>query len=137
MEQPRWKYRFDHFEKAFFLLKNAILQKTSTGLSQLEEEGVIQRFEYTIELAWKTMKDYLESENVLLEQITPRAVIRQAFTAKLITDGTKWQEALDDRNKMSNTYNIEDFELIINKIESNYLALFEALHQSLQEAFNQ
>lgn len=76
---PRWHYRFDNFHRAFSLLRDAMEQEQP--LSQLETEGVIQRFEYTMELAWKTLKDYLESENVVLDQITPRTVIRRAFEA--------------------------------------------------------
>lgn len=90
-EKPRWKYRFDNYKRAFTLLREAMEQET---LSQLEQEGVIQRFEYTMELAWKTMKDYLESQNVVFDQITPRAVIRRAFEAGLVKDGETWQNAL-------------------------------------------
>ncbi len=82
---PRWQYRFDNYRRAFALLREAIGQERP--LNQLEKEGVIQRFEYTVELAWKTLKDYLESENVVLEQITPRAVIRRAFEAGIIKQG--------------------------------------------------
>ncbi len=72
---PRWQYRFENYHRAFALLREAIEQEKP--LTQLEKEGVIQRFEYTMELAWKTLKDYLESENVVFDQITPRAVIRR------------------------------------------------------------
>lgn len=100
-------------------------------LSQLEKEGVIQRFEYTMELAWKTLKDYLESENVVLDQITPRTVIRRAFEAGVLQQGDVWQEALDARNRMSHTYNFEVFEQVIASIRSRYLAAFDELHEFL------
>ncbi|MCF6808171.1 nucleotidyltransferase substrate binding protein [Thiotrichales bacterium 19S9-12] len=132
MSKPRWIYRFDNYSKAFKLLKKAIEKKQQSGLTELEEEGVIQRFEYTIELAWKTMKDYLEHENIVLEQITPRAVIRQAFSSKLIDDGATWQNALDDRNRMSHTYDIEEFEVVVNRIQDKYLSRFEQLYDKLQ-----
>lgn len=81
IDTPRWKYRFDNFRRALALLREAMEQET---LSQLEQEGAIQRFEYTMELAWKTLKDYLESQNVVFDTITPRTVIRKAFEAGII-----------------------------------------------------
>lgn len=124
-EKPRWKYRFDNYKRAFTLLREAMEQET---LSQLEQEGVIQRFEYTMELAWKTMKDYLESQNVIFDQITPRAVIRRAFEAGLIKDGETWQNALDARNKMSHTYNFETFGKVITEIRQHYLAVLDEFY---------
>ena len=124
-EIPRWKYRFDNYKRAFTLLREAVEQET---LSQLEQEGVIQRFEYTMELAWKTMKDYLESQNVVFDQITPRAVIRKAFEAGIIQEGEVWQNALDARNKMSHTYNFETFRGVIEDIRQHYLAVLDAFY---------
>jgi nucleotidyltransferase substrate binding protein (TIGR01987 family) len=126
---PRWHYRFDNYRRAFNLLREAIDQESS--LTQLEKEGVIQRFEYTMELAWKTLKDYLESEGVVFDQITPRAVIRRAFEAGIITQGETWQNALDARNRMSHTYNFESFEQVIADINTSYLAAFDELHEFL------
>jgi nucleotidyltransferase substrate binding protein (TIGR01987 family) len=122
-DTPRWKYRFDNYKRAFTLLRQAMEQET---LSALEQEGVIQRFEYTMELAWKTMKDYLESQNLVLDQITPRAVIRTAFEAGIIQDGETWQKALDARNKMSHTYNFETFSKVVEDIRQHYLAVLDA-----------
>lgn len=130
IEQARWQYRFENFKRAFLLLREAIEQET---LSQLEQEGTIQRFEYTMELAWKVMKDYLESQNVVFDQITPRAVIRKAFEAGLIQDGETWQNALDARNKMSHTYNFETFGQVIADIREHYLRVLDKLYFFLLE----
>jgi len=126
---PRWQYRFDNYHRAFTLLREAIEQERP--LNQLEQEGVIQRFEYTMELAWKTVKDYLESENVVLDQTTPRAVIRRAFEAGIIKRGEAWQNALDARNRMSHTYNFETFERVIADIRASYLTALDELHEFL------
>ncbi|RTZ99894.1 MAG: nucleotidyltransferase [Deltaproteobacteria bacterium] len=128
---PRWLYRFDNFQRAYVLLKEAMQQAAESGLNQLEKEGVIQRFEYGIELAWKTMKDYLEYQNIVLSQVTPRAVIREAFSAKLINDGQTWMDALDARNKMSHTYDMAQFERVIEDIGDQYLPAMEALYLTL------
>ena len=128
-QTPRWHYRFDNYHRAFILLREALEQERL--LTQLEKEGVIQRFEYTMELAWKTLKDYLESENVVLDQITPRTVIRRAFEAGIIQQGEAWQNALDARNRMSQTYSFETFERVIADIRASYLAAFTELHEFL------
>ena len=95
-DTPRWVYRFRNYARAFSLLREAVEMMETRELSQLEKKkGVIQRFEYTIELAWNVMRDYLESENVVFEQITPRAVIRKAFEANFVEDGETWMDALD------------------------------------------
>ncbi len=86
----RWKQRFGNLDRAYTLLRSALEEKRPDQLSDLEQEGVILRFEYTYELAWKTMKDYLEENGVVLEEITPRSVIKEAFAARIIPDGQVW-----------------------------------------------
>ena len=77
-EDVRWKYRFRNFSRAYALLREA-LEAEVKDLSQLEREGVIQRFEYTFELAWNTLKDRLEYDGVVLDTVSPRSVIRAAY----------------------------------------------------------
>jgi nucleotidyltransferase substrate binding protein (TIGR01987 family) len=130
-DKPRWQYRFDNFKRAYLLLHESIELKQQRVLSQLEKEGVIQRFEYSIALAWKTMKDYLEYQNLVLDELTPRYVIKEAFASKLIVNAEDWLDALDTRNKMSHTYNLKQFESAIGKIEQNYLPCLCALYEKL------
>lgn len=132
-KKPRWIYRFDNYKRAFGLLREAIETMEERELTQLEKEGIIQRFEYTWELAWKVIKDYLEREGVVLDRITPASVIRAAFAAKVIKDGQTWMRALDARNKMSHVYNIKEFEDVIEEIRKHYLTLFDDLHFSMME----
>jgi len=129
--KPRWQYRFDNFSRAFVLLREAIDILGERELSQLEKEGVIQRFEYTWELAWKTLKDLLEDEGIALATVTPKSAIREAFAAKLIKRGDDWMAALDARNKMSHVYNLKVFEQVIADIEARFLSLFDDLHDDL------
>jgi nucleotidyltransferase substrate binding protein (TIGR01987 family) len=131
-QKPRWEYRFDNFKRAYFLLKEAIETSQEHALSPLEQEGVIQRFEYTMELAWKTMKDYLEHQNVVFDKITPRSVILNAFEAKVIGEGEMWQRALDARNKMSHTYDFQKFAAVIDAIEQDYLRVIGDLYTTLE-----
>jgi len=94
--EDRWKQRFQNFKKAYLLLKEVMDGEIDT-LSQLEKEGVVQRFETLIELSWNTLKDYLESEGCNTLK-TPKDVIRQAFQSELISDAETWMRALQQRN---------------------------------------
>jgi nucleotidyltransferase substrate binding protein (TIGR01987 family) len=132
-ETPRWFYRFDNYKRAFNLLRQAIETQQQRELTQLEKEGVIQRFEYTWELAWKVLKDYLESEGQVLPTITPAAVIRAAHAAKIIDHGDIWMRALDARNRMAHTYDLKSFEQVISAIAGEYLSVLDALHLTLLE----
>jgi nucleotidyltransferase substrate binding protein (TIGR01987 family) len=122
----RWKQRFENYEKALRLLREALADVES--LSKLEKEGAVQRFEFTVELAWKTLKDYLEYSGVVLEQITPKNVIRQAFAAKIITDGQLWIDILDCRNQMSHTYDEAAFDRAVHEMAGRFLLGFDQLH---------
>ncbi|MXZ91289.1 MAG: nucleotidyltransferase [Chloroflexi bacterium] len=126
--EVRWHYRFRNFSRAYTLLREA-LEREVAELNELEREGVIQRFEYTFELAWLTLKDRLEYDGVVLATVTPRNVIREAFAAKLITDGAAWTDMLTDRNLMSHTYDFARFETVIENIRNRYLALLDDLYQ--------
>ena len=121
-QEMRWRYRFANFSRAFSLLREA-LENGADALSDLEREGAIQRFEYTFELAWNTLKDRMEHDGLILPSVTPRAVIRQAFQAKLIEDGDAWIDMLNDRNAMSHNYDFAAFRRVVENIERRYLAI--------------
>jgi len=131
-EDIRWKQRFQNFDRAYVLLREA-LERTPEALSPLEKEGVIQRFEYTFELAWKTLKDYLEEGGLVISPVTPRQVIKDAFAAKVISDGDAWIKMLDNRNLLSHTYDVSVFEQAVKAISENYLPVMEKLHKYFAE----
>ena len=124
----RWKQRFSNFDRAFVLLREA-LERGPAALSALEKEGVIQRFEYTFELAWKLLKDYLEAEGAVISPITPRQVIQDAFSAKLVSDGQAWIDMLDHRNLLAHTYDASVFETAVDAIAKRYLPALSAMHE--------
>jgi nucleotidyltransferase substrate binding protein (TIGR01987 family) len=130
-EKPRWIYRFDNYQRAYGLLREAIETAQLRPLSQLEKEGVIQRFEFTWELAWKVMKDYLQHNGTVFDTVTPASVIREAFAANLIADGDGWMEVLNTRNILSHSYDPAVFERTIKQIEAGYLSLFSSLYDFL------
>ncbi len=122
MEQDiRWKQRFSNFEKAFLKLKQAVTERQTP--SDLEKEGIIQRFEFTHELAWKVMKDYLEYEGY--KNITgSRSATREAFNKGLIKNGQSWMDMVESRNKTVHTYQEDILTEEYNKIVRTYFHLF-------------
>ncbi len=127
----RWEQRFQNFERAFLLLKDA-LDGDIDDLSDLEKKGVIQRFEYTFELAWKTLKDYLVHQGIVFDQVTPRAVIKAAFSAQVVIDGALWVDMLGRRNLMSRVYDQQKFHETIVFISTRYLEGFDELWRWLK-----
>lgn len=117
----RWQQRFENFDRALSLLKDA-LSRGPSALNQLEKEGAVQRFEYTLELALKTVKDYLEQSDVVLSAVTPRQVIKDAFAARILDDGQTWIDMIDHRNLLSHTYDAAKLEEAVDVIHGRYLA---------------
>jgi nucleotidyltransferase substrate binding protein (TIGR01987 family) len=132
MDDFRWKFRFDNFRGALALLAEAVALLESGNASQLEREGTIQRFEYTWELAWKTLRDFLIHSGVQLPSLTPANVIRAAFEAGLIDDGDDWIGAMKARNQMSHEYDSIAFERIVAAISTLYFPLLVALKMKLE-----
>ena len=122
MKEIRWKQRFSNFEKAFKLLEEGISLTENT--SNIVKEGVIKRFEYTFELAWKTLKDYMEHGGIVTN--LPREVIKQAFANGLILDGDAWIDMLEKRNLIAHTYDEKNFETVFSLITQKY---FQAIKQ--------
>lgn len=112
----RWKQRFQNYEKALSQLDSAV--ERVEFLSDLEKEGLVQRYEYSFELAWKTMKDYLESRNV--EAKFPRDVIKSGFQYELISDGEIWLEMLEIRNIIAHTYDEKILKTSVSQIAFHY-----------------
>jgi nucleotidyltransferase substrate binding protein (TIGR01987 family) len=128
----RWQQRLANFERALRLLREAMANGPD-ALNQLEKEGVIQRFEYCFELAWKTVKDYMEANGIVFDVVLPRQVIKDAFAAKVLNEGATWIAMLDHRNLLSHTYNPVVFEQAVEAIHQRYLPQLEQLHTFLQQ----
>lgn len=124
----RWKQRFQNFEKAFLFLKKAVELK---NYDELQQAGLVQSFEFTFKLAWKTLKDYLWQQG--MEVQFPRDVIKQSFSTQLIVDGTKWIQMLDKRNELTHTYNQEQAQRAIQIIREQYFPLLEQVYQTLKK----
>ncbi|MBN2089228.1 nucleotidyltransferase substrate binding protein [candidate division KSB1 bacterium] len=126
-KEIRWKQRFQNFEKSFQLLAKTVAIES---LSEIERGGLIQFFEVTFELSWKTMKDYLESQGFIVN--SPRDAIKQAFQSELITEGHVWLEALEDRNLTTHTYDEATSLKIERLIKQKYFPVMKAFYHKLK-----
>ena len=119
----RWKQRFSNYTRAFQSLTEAVELSQQRELSSLEQQGLIQSFEFTHELAWKMLKDYLEYQGIT-NIIGSRDASRLAFQNELIQDGEVWMQMIEARNQTSHTYNIKVAQAMVESILMQfYLAL--------------
>ena len=124
----RWQQRFANYKKALSQLTKFIEKR---DLNELEEQGLIQAFGYTYELACNVIKDFLLNQgnkNIY----GSRDAIREAFSTGLIEDGERWMEMFVDRNKTSHTYNEETAKEIARNIFAHHFDLFVALRQKME-----
>lgn len=126
----RWIQRCNHFAKALSQLREAVTLAQQRPLSKLEEQGLIQAFEFTHELAWKTLKDFLESRGVQ-NLYGSKDATRAAFSAGLIRNGEAWMNMIQSHNLSSHTYDEAIAAQIASAIRDIYLAEFEALQATL------
>lgn len=135
-ENLRWIQRYRNFRRAYALL-GEVMERDIEALSHLEQEGAIQRFEFTFELAWKVQKDLLEFNGVQLSSVTPRQVLKESFAAKYVSNGQLWIDMLDLRNRLSHTYDHQVFELALVRIKQEFWSViseFNAFCESQLDA---
>ena len=106
--------------------------KTPDSLSELEMEGLIQRFEYTFELGWKVLQDLLKYKGYEFVQ-GPNGTLQKAFEDNMITDHDGWRRMAKARVTTSHTYNEGDAIEIVRKIYEEYSLLLKQLDSRLNE----
>ena len=147
MEDIRWEQRFSNFNKALLKLEESVnyinhnffndgeeLDSEDLGyvVGELIKEGLIQRFEYTHELAWNVMKDYaLFQGNSTIGG--SRDAVREAFKLQIIDNANIWMDMIQSRNKTSHTYHEEIANEIFNKIINDYFQLFLNFQKTMEE----
>lgn len=128
----RWIQRLENYSKALRQLLDGVELANSRKLSKLEEQGLIQAFEFTHELAWKTLQDFLNDKGN--EEIYgSKDVVRASFKYGIIEKGEIWMDMIKNRNKTSHTYNEETAKDIISAILTTYHAEFKKLERKLDE----
>ena len=128
-ENIRWQHRFSNYKKALAQLDRFLIKK---DLNELEIQGLIQAFEYTFELAWKTLQDLLVFKG-FTGISGPKPVSQQAFQDGYIKDGEGWIRMLESRNLASHTYNEEIASKITKEIRQEYFALMQSLMVRLEK----
>lgn len=125
----RWEQRFSNYQKALAQLQKFI---DKGELSELEKQGLIKAFEYTYELAWNTLKDFLEFQGQT-DIYGSRDATRRAFQLGIIENGESWMDMLKSRNATSHTYNVEVAEEICKAVTDVYFLLFIQLKEKLKK----
>jgi nucleotidyltransferase substrate binding protein (TIGR01987 family) len=131
----RWRQRFENFQGAFAQLTKAVALARQRPLSELEQQGLIQAFEFTHELAWNVLKDYLEAQGYV-DIIGSRGATRTAFQNGLVEDGEAWMDMIKARNRTTHTYNCKVAESIAKDILNRFEPAFAALQRHFQKLAN-
>lgn len=122
----RWIQRLTNFSRALSQLEAAVELAHQRPLSELEQQGLIQSFEYTHELSWNVLRDYLKDQGE--QQLHGlKDTVRVAFSVGLIRDGETWMEMIRDRNHSSHTYNLEIANAIVSRVVDSYIESFREL----------
>jgi nucleotidyltransferase substrate binding protein (TIGR01987 family) len=129
----RWKQRFENYQRALQNLTRGVALAQTRALSELEQQGLIQSFEFTHELAWNVLKDYLEEEG-FQDIAGSKTATRLAFKQGLIFDGDTWMDMIKARNLSSYTYNLEIAEKIVNDVQQRFHPAFLAMAARFQKS---
>lgn len=120
MDQIRWKQRFDNLKEAYTQLEKVLAALKDKPDDEIIHMALVQAYEFTYELSWKTLKDYLNYEG-LSEESTPRKIIKAAFAHQIIEDGQLWIDMLEARNMLSHTYNKELSRQAVHDISTKFI----------------
>lgn len=128
----RWRQRFQSFRKAHARFSDAVELAQQRTLSDLEEQGLIQAFEFTHELAWKTLKDFLESRGAM-DLYGSKDATREAFARGLISHGEEWMAMIQARNRSSHTSNEKTAREIADAIRQSFAGEFAVFSKTFSE----
>jgi nucleotidyltransferase substrate binding protein (TIGR01987 family) len=128
----RWQQRLNNYQTALARFNEGVALSKQRPLSNLEEQGLIQGFEFTHELAWNVMKDFLNDQDGGLKIAGSKDATRLAFQRELITHGEDWMEMIESRNLSSHTYDVATADKVSARILEKYAALFEAFSAEME-----
>lgn len=125
----RFEERQSDYKKALLKLKEALQEEPT----EIVIDGILHRYEFAFELAWKTIKDYLEYMGIVNKVGSPRENIQLAYQQGIINDGELWIEMMLSRNSLSHLYDEETSRKIYNDIKNKYIQAFEKLEEKFEE----
>ena len=128
----RWHQRLSNYNKALSQFNKAVDLASERGLNELEQQGLIQSFEFTHELAWNVMRDYFYYQGNI-EIRGSRDATRESFRFNLINKGEIWMDMIVSRNKTSHTYDEETANEIVENILNDYASLFNDFSKKMTE----
>ena len=126
--------RFEERKQDLINATNRLKEALNEEESELMIDAVLHRYEFTFELAWKTLKDYLEYLGVTMNTGSPREVIKESFAHELISDGEVWIKMMLARNSLSHLYDEETFREVYEEIKNEYIYQIEKLVETLEKA---
>lgn len=130
---PRWEQRLDSYHKALNRLAEIVNVMNSRELNEFEADGLVQRFEFTFELAWKLIKSYADFQVTDKEIMGSRDAFRWAFDNGLITDCQSWMEMVKRRNDTSHTYDEATATEVVQLVKSTYFQFFVDLLNKMEK----
>jgi len=128
----RWKQRFQNFEKAFLFFETTVDKESYTPI---EVGGLVQAFEFTFELGWKTIKDFLYEQGVSTNY--PREAVKEGFQSKIIEDGHTWMQMHEKRNEFSHTYNETVAKEAVKIIKHKYYPAICQVYRFFKDKINE
>jgi len=126
----RWIQRFNNYKKALAALERAVTAAQERDLNEMEEQGLVKGFEFTFELSWNLLKDYLESKG-FKDFHGSKDTFKLSFQEGLISDGELWMEMIDNRNRSSHTYEESIARQIISVVLTKYFTKFKELSEKI------
>ena len=113
--------RFEERKEDLKKAANKLNEALEGEVTELEIDGILHRFEFTFELAWKTMKDFLENQGIVGKIGSPREILKESFSAGLIDNGEVWMDMMLSRNELSHLYDEETSREIYDDIKERYI----------------
>jgi nucleotidyltransferase substrate binding protein (TIGR01987 family) len=127
----RWLQRFDNYKRALKRLDTAAALAGEHPLNDIEEQGLVKAFEFTFELAWNLMKDFLSMKGIT-GIIGSKDSVRHAFNQGLIADGQVWMDMIDSRNEAAHTYDEATKDRVVAAVTARYRAELDAFAVTMQ-----
>lgn len=125
--------KIENYHHAVAQLEQAVAVYSNDQGDSLYRDGLIQRFEFTVELAWKSLKEYLEDQGSVLAVAAPRAVLKDAYAAGVIMDAEIWDEIIRSRNVTSHVYDEQTAIEVAEKVCNTYLPVLKKLDDFYRE----
>lgn len=119
--------KIENYKHAFAQLEDAVTHYLASPQDTLYRDGLIQRFEFTVELAWKSLREYLEDQGVVLSVSSPRAVLKEAYAVGVIDDADTWNAILTARNLTSHVYDEATAAEIARQICEDFTPVLRSL----------